>query len=646
MLASGIQVTPKLRTPEDPACNPFDGHLVEELGAPFFSPNVFMHNATPPGQKKAFKWDIDQIAVLKPVDIEEMPLQEDTLALKTDQEIEARAQRAIDAFFSQQMVVPSPWTGSDKKKPMCHPMTPGTPAGSASPAVFKGHETEEEGKLHRMAHKQDASCQTYLTLPVDFDLQQVLRDYYTHQTSEEEAVQDALSTSSLRRKLFFHGDNGTPISPVKCSSQLAGHIDQESSINHFNTPQQCRSTPRHTPGSTQFSSSPIHHVDMMTPGLRRCSTAPGDLLASPQLSPIKSSGRCRPSIHQLQELATPSSIPLQATPSTGRPMELFGSPGMSPIVNNDGSYVNSPSIHISGCSNGKIRSRSHANYIKVPVPSELIPSHSPMKTDHNEDEEILHITKGAKRDLSMELEMESDFVSRNSLSENSISETSGSSLKPAKSVSCLKEPRIGFTDLFGDCKSHIGVAPEHTEPVSHLFTSQDTGYNTNSLQLTSQDTGLGSSSSHLGCQDGVLHTDLTNQFCCLPLSNNSVAADDMDLCSKAETSKLQIPNMRLHSFNPCDEDAQDIIFRGESVVSKTTCVTSSMNNVFSNGDEIILRARKALHEANNCPEDSFLQENPHPVTDYSLSPDCKTPIALSKVQPITGISAEDGVLPS
>ena len=39
-------------------------------------------------------------------------------------------------------------------------------------------------------------------------------NYHTHQDTGENA-QDMLSTSSLRRKLFFHGDQGTPLSPVK-----------------------------------------------------------------------------------------------------------------------------------------------------------------------------------------------------------------------------------------------------------------------------------------------------------------------------------------------------------------------------------------------------------------------------------------------
>jgi len=34
--------------------------------------------------------------------------------------------------------------------------------------------------------------------------------------SDDVCSADMLSNSSLRRKLFFHGDEGTPLSPVRC----------------------------------------------------------------------------------------------------------------------------------------------------------------------------------------------------------------------------------------------------------------------------------------------------------------------------------------------------------------------------------------------------------------------------------------------
>jgi len=60
-----------------------------------------------------------------------------------------------------------------------------------------------------------ASCQTVLSLPVDFDMQAVLGAYMSQDTEEANQI-DMLSTSSLRRKLFFHGDTSSLApSPVK-----------------------------------------------------------------------------------------------------------------------------------------------------------------------------------------------------------------------------------------------------------------------------------------------------------------------------------------------------------------------------------------------------------------------------------------------
>lgn len=62
-----------------------------------------------------------------------------------------------------------------------------------------------------------ASCQTMLSLPLNFDLQKVLGAYMSHDGNGDDGnQQDMLSTSSLRRKLFFHGDTSSLApSPVK-----------------------------------------------------------------------------------------------------------------------------------------------------------------------------------------------------------------------------------------------------------------------------------------------------------------------------------------------------------------------------------------------------------------------------------------------
>lgn len=73
--------------------------------------------------QNSFKWNIEHIAELKPVDIDEMPRQQDPHH-KPGSEAEARAQSAIDSFFKNNLIAPSPWTGSTKKKTKCLTITP------------------------------------------------------------------------------------------------------------------------------------------------------------------------------------------------------------------------------------------------------------------------------------------------------------------------------------------------------------------------------------------------------------------------------------------------------------------------------------------------------------------------------------------
>lgn len=56
-----------------------------------------------------------------------------------------------------------------------------------------------------------------LSLPVNFDIQKVLGAYMSQDSNTDDGnQQDMLSTSSLRRKLFFHGDTSSQApSPVK-----------------------------------------------------------------------------------------------------------------------------------------------------------------------------------------------------------------------------------------------------------------------------------------------------------------------------------------------------------------------------------------------------------------------------------------------
>ena len=94
-----------------------------------------------------FRWTIDQLAVLKPADLEERPLQQDTLNIMSvqapeflqlivlksgkllfcvcskDPAEEAKKQQAIDAYFDAGNVTASPWTENVRR--MILSRTPG-----------------------------------------------------------------------------------------------------------------------------------------------------------------------------------------------------------------------------------------------------------------------------------------------------------------------------------------------------------------------------------------------------------------------------------------------------------------------------------------------------------------------------------------
>lgn len=56
-------------------------------------------------QSPGFTWNIEELARIKPARIEESPVQQ----LSPDMELETKAQAAIDLFFNQNQIIPSPW---------------------------------------------------------------------------------------------------------------------------------------------------------------------------------------------------------------------------------------------------------------------------------------------------------------------------------------------------------------------------------------------------------------------------------------------------------------------------------------------------------------------------------------------------------
>ncbi|XP_075997849.1 protein aurora borealis [Genypterus blacodes] len=291
-----IHITPE--TPGRPSIrNPFESpndylHLKEPLVP---SPSIFKSKpsrATPP----KFNWSIDEMASLLPVHIDPEEIQQQSFYLsqtRMDSDIEEKRQHAIEQFFTKGGIVPSPWASSATRK-----TTQINLISSMSPMI-----AEEPEKL-------TVACQTVLSLPATLDLEKVLGEYYHHEACE--SVQENLSSSSLRRKLFLDGqgsysgsDSSNPSSPERGQSKEQrpplvqgegpggrGHgTEGEALLTNFASPVACCPTTK-TPSTGQFSSSPIQNG-----GFRDCSlgsidsplfpdrSSPAGLI-SPVVSPI------------------------------------------------------------------------------------------------------------------------------------------------------------------------------------------------------------------------------------------------------------------------------------------------------------------------------------------------------------------------
>ncbi|XP_030634820.1 protein aurora borealis [Chanos chanos] len=300
-------------TPETPArpaiLNPFESpNDYHRLREPIVSsPSVFKWSTASSATPAKFKWSIDEMASLLPVHIDPEDIHRQSLYMsqtRTDSEIEAKRQSAIDQFFTKGTIVPSPW-GAPTSKPLLqghHEKSPLSPLVTDEPQSTK---------------KINATCQTILSLPVDFDLEKILGDHYkTEEVSEQ--VQDSLSSSSLRRKLFLDGigsgsESSTPSSPEREHDAPLGGGDMMSSV--IVSPVQCKMAAR-TPSSGQFSSSPIqdrcraYSLGSVTSPMFPERTSP--LFKSPTLSPIVLQHARTPMSGERKKLSfvTPEAAPL------------------------------------------------------------------------------------------------------------------------------------------------------------------------------------------------------------------------------------------------------------------------------------------------------------------------------------------------
>ncbi|MBN3308218.1 BORA protein, partial [Amia calva] len=140
----GVQITPE--TPGRPAVlNPFespnDYHSLHE--SVVASPSLFKCSRATSATPAKFKWSIDEIASLHPVDIDPEDIHRQSLYLsqtRTDKDIEERRQNAIEQFFTKNTIVPSPWAEPESR----HATRTHTLKCSVSPVIPE--ESLQEGK--------------------------------------------------------------------------------------------------------------------------------------------------------------------------------------------------------------------------------------------------------------------------------------------------------------------------------------------------------------------------------------------------------------------------------------------------------------------------------------------------------------------
>ncbi|XP_067140306.1 protein aurora borealis [Centruroides vittatus] len=255
--------------------NPFEVKP-ESLQLHSCSPSVFASLKTKK-QRKTFRWSIEQLATLHPVDIDETSQQESG-DLYLDSEMEEKAQKAIETFFSQNNIVPSPWGALAK-----HVTFSPNLASTAYYTRFEKSLNDSQG--YDSNYKKDVWTQTMLTLPPNFNLMELLAPYFTFEDVpdnnncneiEDELYNeaDSLSNSSFRRKLFSRGADRILAHSLHSTKLQSPPLTPKSHGDHDSYV--C------TPTSSQSSSSPLtpRHCP------RHCSLIVGTYCTPPEISPI------------------------------------------------------------------------------------------------------------------------------------------------------------------------------------------------------------------------------------------------------------------------------------------------------------------------------------------------------------------------
>ncbi|KAK3727494.1 hypothetical protein QZH41_018361, partial [Actinostola sp. cb2023] len=287
--------------------NPFDSDIEEKSNYPGFSPSMFVDQRTPVNNRKAkeFHWSIEQISRLYPADVDEFPNQDYSSTCERAED-EKAAQDAIEEYFSQDAIVPSPWSANHSaKKVTFSPHPPDTqyiPNNDCSlDSTYSQH------------NKVDAGTQTLWSIPVQaVQLDEILGKAFD--TSADDSRN--LSGSLLRRNLF----------PI--DDQVHGSTDKN---NNRPTNTKIRSILKTSKSPVLATSSPLSSN-------KHCAREQSNIPGTPyclNVSPIRVSPLAR--LKQLDPLNSPSNIsamsmsPSKVLESSGLEKDLQMFPDISPI---------------------------------------------------------------------------------------------------------------------------------------------------------------------------------------------------------------------------------------------------------------------------------------------------------------------------
>ena len=333
--------------PEKESCkqkNPFHNRLKTSF-PDFNSPSVFRVQSTPLTTAKPFKWSVEEMAVLQPVDIEEFPNQE---VVDNSYFLTPRRAEASTKFFSGIHSIPSLMSPCSSSRSVCPTsrtvsnQTPSTetpnpysfsrpPEMLNSPTPSRDPLPEEDPPSPQVSclltdtsrslpnksrgstiHSPlppstepgvDVGVQTMLTLPAEFDLERALGRYAFYQGEE-------MANSSLRR-ILFHPSQSPPQTDRKKRPPSPAALPR----NSVSTPRKSgRADPQETPKTSKHlhrshsksflksrlikrhpvsslnntSSTPSSFLLSLMSGKLECSNLPTPIAAVPFLSPIPS----------------------------------------------------------------------------------------------------------------------------------------------------------------------------------------------------------------------------------------------------------------------------------------------------------------------------------------------------------------------